>query len=151
MSVSRVFTIDEGSLPKRASGNAWSGRARTSIRCCGVMALLGLIGSQAPAAAADQDFAPVGRGAYLAQTVCSNCHVVADDQRSPPRLAQRPPSFREIANRPGTNLKALRRFIATTHWDEKTLPATMPNLMLTKEDVAAVSRYIMSLRLQPPH
>jgi len=59
--------------------------------------------------------------------------------------------FRKIANRAGTNLKALRHFIATTHWDEKTVPATMPKPMLTKEDVASVSRYIMSLRLQPSH
>ncbi len=93
----------------------------------------------------------VDRGAHLARQICSNCHVVADDQPVPPRLAQATPSFREIANRPGTNEKALRHFIATTHWDEKTVPVTMPNLEMTPEQISAVARYIMSLRAPTRH
>ncbi|HVW69098.1 MAG TPA: c-type cytochrome [Steroidobacteraceae bacterium] len=159
MQGSRRFAIDADSLSRTASlsrptplsRTAWGGWATSVLRYCGVAALLGLSAAPAVAAAADRDSALVGRGAQIAQMVCSNCHVVTDDQRSPPRLAQATPSFREIANRPGTNLKALRRFIATTHWDGKTVPVTMPDLSLTAEDVTAVSQYIMALRLQPPH
>ncbi len=123
---------------------------RMGGRCIGAAILLALTGSGAAfAAGADRGAAAVDRGAHIARMVCSYCHVAADDQPFPPRLAQSTPSFREIANRPGTNLKELRHFIATTHWDRKTLPARMPDPMLTKDDVTAVSKYIMSLRHQP--
>ncbi|HXW75506.1 MAG TPA: cytochrome c [Steroidobacteraceae bacterium] len=87
----------------------------------------------------------MARGADIARNVCSACHLATSDQE--PR--QRPPeapSFTEIANRPETNLKSLRKFIATTHWDMKTMPPTMPNPMLTNSQVSDVSHYIMSLR-----
>jgi hypothetical protein len=40
----------------------------------------------------------------------------------------------------------LQHFIATTHWDMKSVPMSMPAQMLTKEERVAVSRYILSLR-----
>ena len=88
----------------------------------------------------------IERGAHIARTVCAYCHWVAKDQQTPPRLVQRTPDFVDIANRPNTSAKTLRRFIATTHWDEKSAPVTMPTPMLTEDDVQAVSRYILSLR-----
>jgi mono/diheme cytochrome c family protein len=89
------------------------------------------------------------RGESIARMVCSACHVVASDQ-PPGRLPAEAPRFSEIANRPGTNEQALRKFIATTHWDMKSVPVTMPNPMLTDEQVRDVSRYILSLRSPPP-
>jgi len=88
----------------------------------------------------------LARGAKLSRMICAECHVVADDQKAPLRLEQPTPSFREIANQPGTSRKSLRHFIATTHWDMKTVPITMPNPELTNEQIAAVTDYIMSLR-----
>jgi mono/diheme cytochrome c family protein len=86
------------------------------------------------------------RGEQLARVQCSACHVVASDQALPPLRQLPTPSFDEIANRPKTSEKSLQRFIATTHWDMKSVPMTMPAQLLTKEETAAVSRYILSLR-----
>lgn len=101
----------------------------------------GLPAGEAPAADALR-----AQGEQLAREVCSACHVVAADQQFPPLLRQPAPPFAEIANRPGMNETALRRFITATHWDEKTVPMTMPALGFTPEQTRAVARYILSLR-----
>jgi mono/diheme cytochrome c family protein len=85
-------------------------------------------------------------GKQLARIACSDCHVVGSDSESPPLLHAPAPRFDEIANRPGVSEKSLRQFITTTHWDGETIPITMPRLELTKQQAAALSRYIMSLR-----
>jgi mono/diheme cytochrome c family protein len=90
--------------------------------------------------------AMIARGEKLSRMICAECHVVADDQKAPLRLEQSTPSFREIANRPDTTRKSLRHYVATTHWDMKTVPITMPNPELTNEQIAAVTDYILSLR-----
>jgi len=108
--------------------------------------MLGVLAGMSARAEEPQGQRTVEKGELLARLICSNCHIVADDQHAT-RLIQPTPSFREIANRPGTNEKSLRHFLATTHWDAKTVPVTMPDLMLTKEQNATVIRYLMSLRL----
>jgi len=86
------------------------------------------------------------RGEHIARMVCSACHVVAVDQEYPPILKQQPPSFADIAKRPGVSAAYLERFITTTHWDVDKLPMSMPNPQLTREETQAVSHYILSLR-----
>jgi mono/diheme cytochrome c family protein len=88
----------------------------------------------------------VARGDHIARSACSACHVVAADQEFPPLLVSPAPSFAEVANRPGTSAHSLERFITSTHWDLDKLPMTMPSPMLSKEETAAVARYILSLR-----
>lgn len=88
----------------------------------------------------------VARGEHIARLVCSACHVVAVDQEYPPLLNQQPPSFADIANRPGMSAAYLERFITRTHWDVDKLPMSMPNPQLSKAETGAVSRYILSLR-----
>jgi len=90
----------------------------------------------------------LARGEQIARQLCSDCHVVAGHQEFPPLLHSREPGFSEIADRPTTTEKSIRKFITTTHWDGKTIPMTMPDPMLTPEQAIAVSRYIMSLRKQ---
>lgn len=93
---------------------------------------------------------PQGQGAYegelVARRTCAFCHVVADDQTTPPLLKQATPSFREIANDPRTTAQSLRRFITTTHWDASRLPMTMPDPMLLDEEYNLVIAYVLSLR-----
>ena len=89
---------------------------------------------------------PMQRGEHLAQLLCGACHVVAKDQEFPPYLKQPAPSFLDIAARPGTNAESLQRFLATTHWDQRTIPMSMPNPLLTPEETDALTRYILSLR-----
>lgn len=86
------------------------------------------------------------RGEHIARIVCSVCHVVADDQEFPPMLDPPAPSFAEIANRPHMTAKSIRRFVTTTHWDMKTIPMTMPQLMISPEQATAAAAYIMSLK-----
>ena len=88
----------------------------------------------------------VARGEHVARLVCSACHVVARDQEYPPILTETTPSFLEIAKRPGVSAQSLQHFITNTHWDGDKIPMAMPNPMLNKNDVRAVSRYILSLR-----
>jgi mono/diheme cytochrome c family protein len=92
--------------------------------------------------------AQVRRGEEIAQLLCSACHVVAAHQEYPPLLEDPAPSFKSIANRPQVSEAALRHFVATTHWDQKTIPLTMPNPGLTPWDIKAVIRYVLSLKAQ---
>ena len=93
------------------------------------------------------DSAEIQKGMQLARIACSNCHMVASDAESPlPMLHESAPRFDDVANRPGTTEKSLQTFIMTTHWDGETVPITMPKPELTKQQVVALSRYIMSLR-----
>lgn len=94
--------------------------------------------------------ANVARGAELARTVCSVCHMVTRNGDFPPVLRPPAPSFLDIANRPGTTAKSLRHFILSTHWDLKTGPVTMPNPAMRPEDASALAAYILSLRGHSP-
>jgi mono/diheme cytochrome c family protein len=86
------------------------------------------------------------RGRDIALNICSACHVVASGQQRMPILDPPAASLLDVANRPETKPAGLRHFVATTHWDEKTVPVTMPNPALTEEQIADVVQYIMSLR-----
>lgn len=88
----------------------------------------------------------IAAGRELAVQACSDCHVVARDQKSPPMLDQHVPSFEEIANRPSTSEKSLQKFIATTRWDRHTYPIKMPNMWLTQDQTGGIIAYILSMR-----
>jgi len=90
----------------------------------------------------------VGRGEGLAQMLCTACHVVAPNQEFTPLLRTPPPSFEEIAKRPTTTQKSIIDFLKNTHWDENTIPITMPDPMLTADQRIDLARYILSKR--PP-
>lgn len=110
-----------------------------SIGLCGVSGTLAL-------AATPSHEGALKRGEHDARLICTACHVVAKDQQFPPLLQPPAPSFEEIANRPGTTVDSVRRFVTHTHWDEKTLPMKMPDLMLTTEEANELARYLVSLR-----
>ena len=95
---------------------------------------------------AAEGYPPPPEGERLAQQVCSACHVVAQKQERAPILKDGAPSFCEVANRPQTTAQSVAHFVLTTHWDNKSAPVTMPDPMLNKDQAAAVSRYVMSLR-----
>ena len=88
----------------------------------------------------------LARGEHVALLVCAACHVVAKDQEYPPLLTEATPTFVDIAKRPGVSAYTLQHFITNTHWDGEKIPMSMPNPMLSKKDVQAVSQYILSLR-----
>jgi len=113
-----------------------------------LLALLLAGGAQAAnqVGCAEAGAAALARGRHLAQLLCGACHVVAQDQEFPPYLKQPTPSFYEIAARPQTNSSSLRRFLTSTHWDEKSIPMRMPNPLLTEEQTRMLSQYILCLR-----
>ena len=81
-------------------------------------------------------------GRALAQRVCSSCHVVAPDEKSP-RMFDIAPDFAAIANTPGMTQTALRAFMTTSH-------PKMPNLILSPDQLIDVSAYILSLKARRP-
>jgi mono/diheme cytochrome c family protein len=81
-------------------------------------------------------------GHIFAREACSACHVVESEQQKPIRVVIGP-AFRDIANTRGMTTTALRVFLTTSH-------PKMPNLILTPEEIADVSAYILSLRDRPP-
>ncbi len=100
-------------------------------------------GAISAAAGADR---AVERGHQLALHVCSACHVVEATQEYPVLLNPPAPPFKEIANRADLTRASLRHFVATTHWDEKTLPLKMPNPELLDSQITDVVAYLLSLR-----
>ena len=119
-----------------------------NVRGSIALALLGVwavVRSQTAGAQSAHDPVVV-RGEHLARTVCSACHVVASDQEFAPLLINPAPSFADIAQRPGTRVATLERFILSTHWDMQSIPMRMPNPMLDKNDARAVAAYILTLK-----
>lgn len=85
-------------------------------------------------------------GHHVAMSLCSVCHDTGPDQTQPPMRLTPSTPFAEIANRPGTTTDSLMRFLATTHWDMKSLPMAMPDFGLTDKQRADAAAYIISLR-----
>jgi mono/diheme cytochrome c family protein len=108
-------------------------------------ATLGILAITAASSASGQ----VQEGREIARQVCSACHDVGANQMFPPVLKEPAPGFQAIADRPGVTAQTLNRFVGHTHWDERTLPMTMPDTMLTAEQRGAVVSYILSLRHAP--
>jgi mono/diheme cytochrome c family protein len=78
-------------------------------------------------------------GKALAESLCSNCHLVGSGQE---HVNADVPSFREIANVPGRTAGDIVSFII--------LPKhPMPQIPLTKAELADLAAYIISLRDQP--
>lgn len=78
------------------------------------------------------------QGQYLAVTLCSGCHAVADGEISPSPEA---PDFVSIANREGLTRETLGNFLH----DSYSFPNQM-NMELSDDDADAISAYILTLR-----
>ena len=78
----------------------------------------------------------VGAGREVAARWCVNCHVVDPAQASGNDVT---PSFRSVANRPGTTAESLHVFLAVPH-------GKMPFQALSNPYLDSVSAYILSLK-----
>lgn len=83
-----------------------------------------------PAAAQDEK-----SGFQLAKRSCSGCHEIG---MAPVQNAVSPP-FAAIARMPSTTATSLNAFLSTPHH-------RMPDYILTRQEIADVSAYILSLR-----
>src|SRR5664279_5806123 len=75
-------------------------------------------------------------GRHLAETVCSTCHQIS--ATSPPGVNSAAPSFIDISRMPSTSELAIKVFLRTPH-------PTMPNFILSPEEIDSVTAYILSL------
>lgn len=127
------------------AAGGYLGRMLKRSRQLGIIAGL-IVGVPVAWSAGSQEDPVVARGQHLAEIICSVCHIVETNQEFAPLLQSPTPRFRDIANRPGTTEKSIIEFLKTTHWDEKTIPMTMPDPTLMTDQRTALARYILSLR-----
>ncbi len=98
----------------------------------GLAALTAALGLASPTRA--QSFDPsIGR--HLAETTCAACHPINADPAKPKAAA---PSFVDIARMPSTTELSIKVFLRTPH-------PTMPNFILSPEEIDSVAAYIVGL------
>ena len=79
----------------------------------------------------------IAAGHAFARKACKACHVVEPSRSS--RMIEIGPAFRDIADTPGMTATALKVYLTSSH-------PKMPNLVLTPQEIADVTAYILSLR-----
>jgi mono/diheme cytochrome c family protein len=84
-----------------------------------------------------QDLGDLEQGRRLALDICASCHAVRAGQPLSPNVAA--PTFEAVAKTPGMTAAALTVWLTTSH-------PTMPNIMLSREQIRDVAAYILSLR-----
>src|SRR5690348_13558481 len=84
-----------------------------------------------------QEVGSAARGFALAQQVCAECHAVQKQQDKSPN--EDAPAFKVIASVPGMTATALSAALHTSH-------ETMPNLVLTPDELSDVVAYVLSLK-----
>jgi mono/diheme cytochrome c family protein len=87
----------------------------------------------------------VAAGHDLAVQVCAACHVVENDQKSPPIMKPPAPSFSAIAQRNDQSESSLRKFLSTLH-RSIARNSKMPNWLLADFQIDEIVAYILSLK-----
>jgi mono/diheme cytochrome c family protein len=82
----------------------------------------------------------IARGKVIAQVWCGNCHGVDPGAQSAAHDAT--PTFMSIARKTSTSAASLATFLKARH-------GGMPDLSLSRGEIADVSAYILSLRGMP--
>ena len=91
----------------------------------------------APAGTHAQETGSVSQGLTVAEERCAGCHGVTRGAEYSPNFAA--PTFEQIAITPGMTATALSATLKTSH-------RTMPNLMLSSDELANITAYILSLK-----
>jgi mono/diheme cytochrome c family protein len=88
---------------------------------------------------------PVTAGHDFALKVCAACHVVANDQQSPPMLKPPAPSFSKIVKNPGFSEQSLRQLLSSPHGNLGK-NGKMPNPQLAEYQIDEVVAYLLELK-----
>jgi mono/diheme cytochrome c family protein len=112
---------------------------------CFAFLAIGAFSAPATAQQAGSAADDLQNGRYLADVICSICHVTGPDQSVEPVLRPPASSFETIAQRSTTSADSIRTFLATTHRDISN-PAGMPNPELLDFQIRQVETYLLSLR-----
>ncbi|HET9018898.1 MAG TPA: cytochrome c [Acetobacteraceae bacterium] len=89
-----------------------------------------------PRAARAQESGDPVAGRELAERWCKSCHMVAPTDRA---ISNGAPTFAGLARMPSTTSMSLRVFLHTPH-------PPMPDLQLSRNQIADIAAYILSLR-----
>ena len=116
--------------------------ARRRMRCdpyamIKVALLAAIFFAVLPAKAWTQDTGDAVAGRHVAESWCSACHVIGPGQAS--GTSNGAPPFAAVARMKATTPLSLSVFLQTPH-------GRMPDLHLSRDEIADVSAYIMSLR-----
>lgn len=104
-----------------------------------LLAILGLSAVATPAIAQETD---PSLGRHLAETICSECHQI--DANSPdPGPRSGAPSFVAISAMPSMTELAIKVFLRSSH-------PTMPNIVLSPEEIDSLAAYIQGLKHSEP-
>jgi mono/diheme cytochrome c family protein len=76
-------------------------------------------------------------GRRIAETWCTNCHVIGPGARGP--VGDAAPPFQDIARMPSTTALSLRAFLQTPH-------ARMPDYRLSQAELDGVITWILALK-----
>lgn len=76
-------------------------------------------------------------GRHLAETVCSACHQISATSPNP-GPSSGAPNFVDISRMPSLSELAIKVFLRTSH-------PTMPNFILSPEEIDSVTAYILIL------
>ena len=107
-----------------------------------IVMLVGILAASACAANAQDPSGSSEAGRVYAREVCAPCHAFNAEQASQ-RMITVAPDFQTIANTSGMTVTALRAFLQTPH-------PKMPNLILSREQSANVTAFVLSLRERSP-
>lgn len=107
----------------------------SSLRVC--LSIAAIVLAVVPAYAQSLQKLDIANGERLTRALCVNCHQVAPDGTG--TMLVDVPGFAEVANRSGTTRKSIEAYVLSPH------PA-MPQVQLTRDELADISAYIMSLR-----
>ena len=105
-----------------------------------VAAALGMVAALPGFPACAQERGHPEAGQTLALAVCANCHLVREGQHKAPMDSV--PSFYALAHDPAMTDEKLRTFLNRPH-------PPMPNIELSRQQIADLVSYIASLRNQP--
>jgi mono/diheme cytochrome c family protein len=107
------------------------------LRLWAVLALwIGGAALAAPIAAMAQDVGDVAAGRRLAETWCSNCHLLETARQA---TVNGVPTFHGIARMKWVTPLSLRAFLQTPH-------QRMPDMNLSSDELDDLTAYILSLR-----
>jgi mono/diheme cytochrome c family protein len=98
--------------------------------------LAGIVTFGLSGGAAAQD-ADVAAGKAYAQQVCATCHAVEPGEQDSPLFEA--PTFQSVADTPGMTEMALSVWLQSSH-------PTMPNIVLSQDEMRNVVAYIHSLK-----
>ena len=93
-----------------------------------------------PVSAQDAQKTRAEKGEVLAQKLCANCHVLPG--ASPADVPAGIPTFRAIANKPGQTGDHIAQVLIQPH-------APMPDLQVSREEIADILAYLETLRTDP--